>query len=133
VVVDASALIEYLLRTDRFESIAATVEAADSDLHIPALCDVEVAAALRRVVMSGHTDLERARQAMTDYLDLPLTAHGHASLLPRMLELRDNFSAYDAAYVVLAEQLAARLLTADEALARAVLEHTRVGRADAGG
>ena len=37
-----------------------------------------------------------------------------------MLQLRSNFSAYDAAYVALAEQLKGELLTADDALARAV-------------
>jgi predicted nucleic acid-binding protein len=46
--------------------------------------------------------------------------HGHQSLLTRVLELRENFTAYDAAYVALAEQLRANLLTADEPLARAV-------------
>lgn len=39
-----------------------------------------------------------------------------------MLSLRDNFSAYDAAYVALAERLDATLVTADQPLARAVQE-----------
>ena len=55
------------------------------------------------------------------------TRHGHEALLPRVLELRSNFGAYDACYVVLAERLGAELLTADERLARAVRAHTAIG------
>ena len=62
----------------------------------------------------------RAADAIDDYLDLPLFRHGHQALLARMLELKSNFSAYHAAYVALAEQLNAELLTADDALTRAV-------------
>lgn len=58
--------------------------------------------------------------ALEDYLDLPLTRHGHRSLLSRILALRSNFSAYDATYVSLAESLGAELLTADQPLARSV-------------
>ena len=64
--------------------------------------------------------------AVADYLDLPLTRHAHTPLLPRMLELRENFSAYDATYVALAELLGASLLTADRALARAAVRHVEV-------
>jgi predicted nucleic acid-binding protein len=58
---------------------------------------------------------------------LPVTRHGHVPLLPRILGLEASFSAYDAAYVALAELLHAELLTADERLARAVRTHTEVG------
>ncbi|HLB78377.1 MAG TPA: type II toxin-antitoxin system VapC family toxin, partial [Candidatus Dormibacteraeota bacterium] len=61
--------------------------------------------------------------ALEDYLDLPLIRHGHQALLGRMLKLRSNFSAYDAAYVALAEQLKGELLTADGGLARSVRRH----------
>jgi len=50
---------------------------------------------------------ERAELALQHYLLLPLTRHGHQALLPRVLELRANFSAYDACYVALAERLRA--------------------------
>jgi predicted nucleic acid-binding protein len=62
----------------------------------------------------------RAADALEDYLDLPLFRHGHQALLARVLQLRSNFSAYDAAYVALAEQLKGELLTADDGLARAI-------------
>jgi predicted nucleic acid-binding protein len=69
----------------------------------------------------------RAGAALEDYLDLPLTRCGHKALLPRIVELRANFTAYDACYVALAEQLRGELLTADEPLARAVSQRTHVG------
>lgn len=103
-----------------------TVRAPDADLHVPALCDVEVTAGLRRSLLQGALAEERLAQSVEDYLDLPLTRHGHQHLLSRMLNLRDNFSAYDALYVALAEQLGADLLTADEGLARAARMHTGV-------
>jgi predicted nucleic acid-binding protein len=98
----------------------------DHDLHVPALCDVEVAAALRRALLVGVLNERRAEEALEDYLDLPLTRHGHQSLLVRMLELRDNFSAYDATYVALAERLRGHLLTTDRHLARAVAAQLRI-------
>ncbi len=126
VVVDASALAEYLLRTDRGPGVAPVVESPDHDLHVPALCDVELSAVLRRALLSGRLGIRRARSALRDHLDLPLVRHGHRRSLARMLELRENVSAYDAAYVALAERIDADLLTADAALARAVGTRTDV-------
>jgi len=85
-----------------------------------------VAAALRRLSRSGVLTEDRRDEALTDFVDLPLTRHGHVPLLTRVLALGENFSAYDAAYVALAERLEAVLLTADDRLARAVAAHTSV-------
>jgi predicted nucleic acid-binding protein len=68
----------------------------------------------------------RAREVIVDYLDLPLSRHGHEALVFRILELASNFSSYDACYVSLAERLDASLLTADRALARSVQTHLQV-------
>ncbi len=102
------------------------IEAEDTDLHAPALCDVEVVAALRRALLSSALDERRALEAIDDYLDMPLTIHGHRMLLPRIIALRPNFSAYDAAYVALAEVIGAALLSADRALTRAVRQQASV-------
>ena len=118
-VVDASALVEYLLRTERGEEVEPAVTSRETDLHVPALCDVEVTAALRRGNLSRALSQSRLEEALSDYLDLPLARHGHQTLLPRILGLRANFTSYDAAYVALAERLEAPLLTADRRLARA--------------
>ncbi len=96
------------------------LQAAEIDVHTPALCDIEVAAALRRSLLMRRLRGVRAAEAVEDYLDLPLIRHGHLALLERILQLRSNFSAYDATYVALAEQLKGELLTADDGLTRAV-------------
>jgi predicted nucleic acid-binding protein len=121
-VIDAGALGDLLLGDTR---VADTV--AGQDLHAPHLIDVEVLSALRRLVAAGTVQPARAAQAVTDLLDLPIERYAHASVASRIWELRDNFSAYDAAYVALAEALSAdgaTLLTADLRLARAVRGHS---------
>lgn len=125
VITDASAIVEYLLGSDEGVAAAATIEDPAADLHVPALCDVEVAAALRGLVMGGAIEATRALEAVDDYADLPITRHGHLALLERVLELRHNFSAYDATYLALARSLGASLLTCDEPLARAVRAHAQ--------
>lgn len=124
VVADASALAEYLLRTVNGPAVEAVLRAPGSEVGIPALCDIEVAAVLRRALHGGRLSADRSSQALGDYAELPLTRYGHQRLLPRVLTLRENFSAYDATYVALAERLDAALLTGDLALARAVKTHT---------
>jgi predicted nucleic acid-binding protein len=120
-VVDASALVEYLLRTP--QGLALETAIVEADLHAPALCDVEVTAALRRGLLAGKLDLDRAKLALRDLADLPLVRHGHQALLDRILDLRQNFSVYDATYAALGERLEASLITADGRLARAVRSH----------
>ena len=126
VVADASALVEYLLRTSRGNAVGATLEDSDVTLHVPALCDVEIAAVIRRALSSRRLREDRAREMILDYVELPITRHCHVGLMTRILQLRANFSAYDATYVALAEQLDADLLTADDGLARAARSHTRL-------
>lgn len=123
---DASALVEYLLRTDLGVAFSGLVAAEDVHRAVPALCDVEVLAACRRGILRGELTLDRAVEVVSDYLDMPIERHAHAALLPRLLELHANFSAYDAAYVALAEVLDAELVTADLALARSTVQHTGV-------
>lgn len=116
-VVDASALVEWLLRTPRGTSFGPVLRA--HELHVPALCDVEVAAALRRALLARKLGVPRAEEALSDYRDLPLVRHGHLALLPAVVAMRENFSAYDACYVALAERLEGAFLTGDAGLARA--------------
>jgi predicted nucleic acid-binding protein len=119
IVVDASALVEYLLGTEAAAAMAASITRRDVDLHIPALCDIEVASALRRALIRGFLSEARAHEALQDFLALPLLRHGHQALLPRCFGLKHVLSAYDATYVALAEHLEAPLLTGDRPLARA--------------
>jgi predicted nucleic acid-binding protein len=126
VVADASALLEYAFVGSNGNRIGSIVGSDDVDVWVPALCDVEFAAGIRRSLIRGLVSDRRAAEAVEDYLDLPLVRFDHQSLVPRMLELRANFTAYDATYVALAEALGAEVLTTDARLARAVRTHTRL-------
>ena len=63
--------------------------------------------------------MTRALSVVDDLRDLPMQRAPHRPLLTRCWELRDNLTAYDAAYVALAEALDSILLTADAQLADA--------------
>ena len=128
-VVDASAVAELLLGRPAGGSVEEQLRAHDFDLHAPHLLDVEVLSALRRIAAAGDASPERTAEAVVDFLDLPVERYPHDALVPRIWDLRANFSAYDAAYVALAEVIAdsgAPLLTADARLARAAAAHTDV-------
>jgi len=125
-VVDASAVVDFVLRPQETGVLAAMLASKDVDLHVPMLCDIEVAAGLRRALRRGELSTHRAQLALADLSDLPLNHYEHEPILGRVLELYENFSVYDAAYVALAEALGASLLTADRRLARATRAHTSV-------
>jgi predicted nucleic acid-binding protein len=126
IVVDASALLEALLRTPAAEAVERRLFDSRSTLHAPHLLDVEVAQVIRRYAANGEIDAGRGRQALADLSDFPVRRYPHDFLLPRIWDLRDNLTAYDAAYVALAEALDAPLLTRDRRLAGAVGHHARV-------
>jgi len=117
IVVDASAVIEVLLNTPAGVRVADRLFADGETLHAPHLLDLEVAQVLRRYALSAELDAARGAQALEDLAALPLSRYPHDVLLPRIWELRHNVTAYDAAYVALAEALAAPLVTRDAALA----------------
>jgi predicted nucleic acid-binding protein len=120
IVVDASAILEVLLGTRDGARVAERLFTPGETLHAPHLLDLEVAQVLRRYALAGELDAPRGLAALEDLADLPLTRYPHDLLLPRIWELRRNLTAYDAAYVALAEVLAAPLVTRDAALASRV-------------
>lgn len=125
-VVDASALLEVLLRTPSARAVEQRLFGRRRVLHVPHLVDVEIAQVLRRYALAGELDAARGREALSDLADFPLRRYQHAFLLPRIWELRSNFTAYDAAYVALAEALDAPLITCDGRLATAVSRHSKI-------
>ena len=126
IVVDASAVLEVLLNTSDGIGIAARLFRAGETLHAPHLLDLEVAQVLRRFARAGALTAERGSQALEDLVDLPLVRYSHEFLLTRIWELRDHVTAYDAAYLALAEALDATLVTRDEALASSRTHRARV-------
>jgi predicted nucleic acid-binding protein len=127
IVVDASALLEVLLRTPFAEAVETRLfDEPRQTLHAPHLLDIEVAQVLRRYAALGEIDEQRGIAALADLADFPIRRYPHDFLLTHVWSLRSNFTAYDAAYVSLAEALNARLLTRDQRLAAAVRRHVDV-------
>jgi predicted nucleic acid-binding protein len=120
IVLDASAAVDWLLQTSAGRTIEKRIYSHNETLHAPHLFDVEVTQVLRRLAMQGLVSVHRADEAVRDLLDLRITRYPHFVFLPRIWQLRHNFSAYDAAYIVLAEKLGAALLTRDGRLAAAL-------------
>jgi predicted nucleic acid-binding protein len=116
IVVDASAVLEILLQTAAAPQVSRRIFAAGETLHAPHLLDLEIAQVLRRYTRSGDISPQRGSEATTDLADLPVARYPHLDLLPRIWELRHNFTAYDAAYIALAEALEAPLVSRDRAL-----------------
>ncbi len=126
IVVDASALLEFLLQTPLGTRVEARLFLDGDELHSPHLVDVEVTQGLRRLVRTGDVSRERAAEAIADLVDLDVHRHAHLDLLTRAWKLRENVSAYDAMYVALAEALDATVVTCDRPLAKAPRHHVTI-------
>ena len=119
IVIDSSAVLEVLLRSQAGLEIEKRIFSPRESLFAPHLLDLEVVQVLRRYCTSGEIDSERGKEAIEDLKDLPINRYQHDIFLYRIWELRHNMTAYDAAYVALAETLPAPLLTRDAHLASA--------------
>ena len=118
IVVDASVLATALI-DDAVDGDRVRRRLRSERLIAPSLVDIEVVSAIRRARHSGRLDERSARQALVDLMALRMRRLPHRPLLPRIWALHHNLTAYDAAYVALAEAIGATLLTADRMLARA--------------
>ena len=126
IILDASAAIEWLLRTPAGIRIDNRIFSPSESLHAPHLLDVEVAQVLRRYVRDKTITAQRGQEALDDLGDLPLSRYPHDFLISRVWDLRANLTSYDAVYVALAELLDAPLLTRDGRIASAPGHHATV-------
>lgn len=108
------------------EPIRERIESPGESVHVPHLLDVEVLNVLRRQTLRGILAMERGATALQDLESIKMTRYPHAPLLGRIWDLRENVTAYDAAYVALAEALDAPLITRDARLAQAPGNHATV-------
>lgn len=116
IVVDSAAVVDALAAVAGTEALRTYLAA--EELHAPSLLDYEVVSAVRGLTMGGKVSATRAQDLFTDFDDLPIQRWPPADALRRRaFQLRDSISAYDAAYVALAEALDCPLLTRDTRLA----------------
>ncbi len=113
IVLDASVVIEMLLRTSLGKSLADDLAGRDVTWNAPHLLDTEVLQVLRRLVIGKELTPDHAAMAVEDLQGLDIVRHAHGDLTARVWQLRHNLSAYDATYLALAESMAATLVTCD--------------------
>ena len=126
IVVDASAVVELLLASPTGARVGERILNPDETVCAPHLLDLEVAQVLRRYSLSGDLESSRASEALQDFLDLPIERYPHNLFLYRIWQMRHNVTAYDAAYIALAETVDAVLITTDARLAAASGHDARV-------
>lgn len=116
-VVDASVVVAFYAADDPRRAAVSARLGAGHALFAPAHLDAEVVSALRGMAR-GNSVLTRAVPEALRHLEgFALRRMPLAPLLQRMWELRENATAYDGAYIALAERLAAPLITCDAKLA----------------
>lgn len=127
-VVDASIVVR-LLQNRTGDSALRERLSSRRRVHAPTLIDAEVVSAVRGLLITSKPPIrisqERAAEMLDDFRDLPLVRYAMQPFQRRVLALRDNFTAYDAFYVALAETLDLPLLTDDRKFQRAPA-HTAV-------
>ena len=119
IVVDACVLANALADDGDRGEVARLILRESESVSAPDLVDVEAVSVLRERWLAGDLPAHRFRSAVDDLNDLPLDRYPAYPLMRRAYELRANVSAYDSAYVALAEVLDCPLVTVDERLARA--------------
>lgn len=117
-VADASAVVEVLMATPVGLAIERRLFGSDEPVAAPHLLDIEVLHVLRRFNRTNQLTAVRAEQALDDLEALAITRYGHELLRPAVWRFRHTLTAYDAAYVALAELLDAPVVTCDARLAR---------------
>lgn len=118
-VVDASIVVRLLLARKSDDLLRRRIAGAGRRLHAPAHLDTEVLSAICGLLKGGKITEDRAQRMVGQFNALRVVRHGVVPFGNRILALRHNFTAYDAAYVALAEALEHPLLTCDAKFARA--------------
>ena len=126
IVIDASALMEVLLATEVGARVRARLFREEEKLHAPHLLDLEIIHVLRRGCLIGELQPDRAAQALAVLSDMRILRHPHEPYVQRIWQLRHSLTAYDAAYVALAEALASPLITRDGRMASAHGHHAKI-------
>lgn len=127
-VLDASAAVAFVLNTPppAVSVLRERLSRPGETAHAPHLIDIEVLHVLRRHVLGRSLPAELAVAALEDFAQMSITRYPPRMMLARLWQLRENLTAYDAAYVALSEELDAPLLTLDRRLANATGHRARI-------
>lgn len=117
IVIESSAMVDALVDDPANPDLLALI--ADSELHAPSLLDYEVASALRGHALGGKLADEQLEDATDDFAELHIERYPLSAMIRDVLDLKDNFTVYEAAYVVLTQALEVPLITADAKLTEA--------------
>jgi predicted nucleic acid-binding protein len=116
IVLDASVVVELLTNGPLANSLRRDLAGRSGPFIVPHLLDVEVVSALRDLSAGRRIDSYRSEQFLTELAALSAERYAHTPLVGRIWELRHNFTAYDAAYIALAEATNSVLYTCDAKL-----------------
>ena len=116
IVLDASVVVELLTNGPLADSLRRDLAGRSESFIVPHLLDVEVVSALRKLTAGRRIDSHRSEQFLTGLRALPAERYAHTPMVGRIWELRHNFTAYDAAYIALAEATNSILYTCDAKL-----------------
>ena len=118
IVLDASVVVELLTNGALAASIRNDLSRRNESFIVPHLIDVEVISAIRRLAAGQRIGADCSDRFLAGLAALPEERYSHTPLIGRMWELRHNFTAYDAAYIALAEAMNAVLYTSDAKLCK---------------
>lgn len=118
IVLDASVVVELLTNGPLSGSFKSELAVNGESFIAPHLLDIEVMSALRGMITAQHLDRHQIEQILIALVSLPVERYPHSPLLGRIWELRHNFTAYDAAYIALAEATNSVLYTCDAKLSK---------------
>jgi predicted nucleic acid-binding protein len=118
IVLDASVVVELLTNGPLADSLRRDLAGRNESFVVPHLLDVEVVSALRNLVAGRRIDSHRSEQLLMDLAALRAERYAHTPLIGRIWELRHSFTAYDAAYIALAEATNSVLYTCDRKLSQ---------------
>lgn len=132
IVVDASAVTEFLISSGTLAQKVRERIAAEDEIHAPYLIDTQVTSAvigMGKGTRGGKPKLSKGEvdRYLKEFADLPLTRHPALPLTVRVRALAANLPVYDATYVALAEVLGLTLVTTDSRIRRGV---GRIARCD---
>jgi predicted nucleic acid-binding protein len=131
IVLDASVVVELLIAGPLADIITHHLVESGDAFIVPHLLDIEVMSALRNLTAGRRIDPHRSQEFLAKLDALPADRCPHTPLLQRIWELRHNFTAYDAAYIALAEATDSTLYTCDEKLRKGHRARVRLFTASA--